>query len=297
MFADGGDVAVLATQQIRRMRGGAQSHLMLGADGVPYVVKFQNNPQHLRVLVNEWLATHVARILGLPSPPCEVIEVTSWLVENTAELDVQRGGASERCLPGLHFGSQFVGGLMPGQSVDYLPEPQPLDVRNLRDFAGVLVVDKWTCNANGRQAVFHKKQRERKYSATFIDYGFCFGAGEWEYRDAPLRGVFARNTVYDGITGWESFEPWMSRMRELDVGRIWALADQIPPDWYRGDVAALERLVEQLDARRERVPELIQGFRESSRQPFPKWNGVPFAMKSGVREQASVADDAEGRNV
>ncbi len=34
-----------AVQHIRRMRGGAQSHLMRCADSNYYVVKFQNNPQ------------------------------------------------------------------------------------------------------------------------------------------------------------------------------------------------------------------------------------------------------------
>lgn len=288
-------MAVLATQQIRRMRGGAQSHLMLGADGVPYVVKFQNNPQHLRVLVNEWIATHLARMLGLPTPPCEVVEVTPWLVENTSELDLRFGPTVERCMPGLHFGSQLVGGLMPGQSVDYLPEQQLLEIRNMADFAGVLVLDKWTCNANGRQAVFHKKQREKRYTATFIDYGFCFDAGDWEYRDAPLRGVFARNTVYASITGWKNFEPWMTRMRELSIDRIWAVADQIPPEWYRGDVAALERLVEQLDARREEVPAMIRTFRESSREPFPNWNGVTVRVMGSVSPDLHAADDEQGR--
>jgi hypothetical protein len=45
-------VAVIAIQQIRRMRGGAQSHLMLASDNNLYVVKFRNNPQHERVLAN-----------------------------------------------------------------------------------------------------------------------------------------------------------------------------------------------------------------------------------------------------
>ena len=36
------------------MRGGAQSQLMLGVGRKAlWVVKFQNNPQHLRVLANE----------------------------------------------------------------------------------------------------------------------------------------------------------------------------------------------------------------------------------------------------
>src|SRR5690349_10916477 len=51
-------------EQIRRMKGGAQSHLMRCEDGY-YVVKFQNNPQHRRVLVNELLGTRLVGRLGL----------------------------------------------------------------------------------------------------------------------------------------------------------------------------------------------------------------------------------------
>jgi hypothetical protein len=42
-----------ALEQIRRMRGGAQSHLMRCSDDNYYVVKFQNNLQHRRILVND----------------------------------------------------------------------------------------------------------------------------------------------------------------------------------------------------------------------------------------------------
>src|ERR1051326_6995146 len=60
---------IRALEQIRRMRGGAQSHLMRCSDGHYYVVKFQNNPQHPRVLVNEMLGTELALRLGLPTTP------------------------------------------------------------------------------------------------------------------------------------------------------------------------------------------------------------------------------------
>jgi hypothetical protein len=115
-------VAVTAVQQIRRMRGGAQSHLMLGSDGHLYVVKFQNNPQHLRVLANELFATRLAEAVGLSVPATEVVEVSEWLIENTPELYMDTGRHLERCTAGLQFGSRYVGGLMPGQVVDYLPE-------------------------------------------------------------------------------------------------------------------------------------------------------------------------------
>src|SRR6201996_7627843 len=79
-------LAVMAIQQIRRMRGGAQSHLMLASDGNLYVVKFRNNPQHVRVLANELLATRLAAAIGLSVPHSEVIEVTEWLIRNTPDL-------------------------------------------------------------------------------------------------------------------------------------------------------------------------------------------------------------------
>jgi hypothetical protein len=253
------------------MRGGAQGHLMLGADGHAYVVKFQNNPQHLRVLANELMATKLAAAVGLTTPACDVVEVTEWLIENTAELDLELGSRRERCQAGHCFGSRLVGGLMPGHLLDYLPEEQLMEVRNLGEFAGVLALDKWTCNTNGRQAVFSRKGREKKYTATFIDYGYCFNAGEWVFRDSPLRGVFAGNAVYRGVTGWDSFEPWLSRVEALAEDVVWSIAETVPPEWYGGDAGTLEALVEQLLKRRTRVRQLIEEFRESAREPFPNW--------------------------
>ena len=55
---------MVAVQHVCRMRGGAQSHLMLGADENLYVVKFQNNPQHLRVLANELTGNAAGRGCG-----------------------------------------------------------------------------------------------------------------------------------------------------------------------------------------------------------------------------------------
>jgi hypothetical protein len=266
-------VAVMAIQQIRRMRGGAQSHLMLAADGNLYVVKFSNNPQHVRVLANELLATRLAAAVGLAVPPCDVIEVSEWLIQNTPELTIDQRGGALPCRAGLHFASRWVGGLMPGQTVDYLPREQLLEVKNVAEFAGMLALDKWTCNINGRQAVFQKPRRERRYKATFIDQGYCFHAGDWKFIDAVMGGVFNENTVYRGVTGWASFEPWLSRIESFPAETAWAIAEVIPPEWYGGDLSALEDLLARLQSRRARVRELIMGFRESKRGPFPNWGG------------------------
>jgi hypothetical protein len=261
------------------MRGGAQGQLMLGADGQMYVVKFQNNPQHIRVLANEFLASKLATAAGLTAPEVDLVEVSSWLVENTPELEIDLGRTRVRCQAGLQFGSRFVGGLMPGQVVDYLPEQQMAEVRNLAEFAGILALDKWTGNANGRQAVFARKQREKRYRAVFIDYGYCFHAGDWRLEDLPLRGVYYRNDVYRQITGWESFEPWLTRLETMPAETVWAAASEIPPEWYGGDLSEMESLVEKLLARQRRIRELIEGFGKSDRQPFPKWVGMGKKME------------------
>ena len=273
------------------MRGGAQGQLMLGADGHVYVVKFQNNPQHTRVLANELMASRLAAAAGLTVPETELVEVSNWLIENTPELEIDLGSMRVRCQAGLQFGSRFAGGTMPGQVMDFLPEEQMVELKNPGEFAGILALDKWTGNANGRQAVFVRKQRERRYKAVFIDFGYCFHAGEWRFEDAPLRGVYYRNDVYQEVRGWESFEPWLTRLETMPAETIWEVANSVPPEWYGGDPAEMEMLVEKLLKRQGRIRELVEAFGNSDRKPFPKWGagegrggiGLGKGVDGGIR--------------
>src|SRR5215471_12544520 len=82
----------------------------------------QNNPQHVRVLANELLATRLAERVGLPVPIPEIIEVSRWIVENTPELNLQCAGHTLPCVPGLQFGSRYVVDPLDGEIFDYLPE-------------------------------------------------------------------------------------------------------------------------------------------------------------------------------
>jgi hypothetical protein len=267
-----------ALEQIRRMRGGAQSHLMRCDDGHYYVVKFQNNPQHRRILVNELLGTRLAARLGLPTVPAEIIEVSEELIRLTPELAVELPRSRVPCLPGLQFGSRYPGDPRHVALHDFLPDEQLREVENLHEFAGMLVFDKWTCNTNGRQTVFFLEgggtpgTPGARYRARMIDQGFCFNAGEWNFPDAPLRGLYARNRVYHGVTGMESFAPWIERLEKQLTERVLdEFLQTIPPQWYEDDYDALVRLAEQLHRRRGRVPDLILEAKRSSRQPFQNW--------------------------
>jgi HipA-like kinase len=292
----------LAVEHVRRMRGGAQAQLMRCDDEAYYIVKFQNNPQHLRILANEMLATRLAARLGLIVPQVEVVDVRPEIIAYTPDLVMQLGLGRKPCAAGKQFGSQFPGHPARMTVHDFLPDEQLGAVRNLSDFLGVLVFDKWTCNTNGRQAIFfrepgdpadaeraagprtpesatandpspgHAAGSDTAYTAMMIDFGFCFNAGEWDFPDAPLRGLYARHRVYEGVAGMEAFEPWLARLEKQITERVLGEeAAQIPPEWYGGDWNALERLIERLYRRRERVRELIVSARDSGREPFPNW--------------------------
>jgi hypothetical protein len=246
------------------MRGGSQPHLMRCSDKHYYVVKFQNNPQDRRVLVNELLGTLLARLLGLPSAAPAIVYVHDELISLTPELCIELPRSRMPCQPGRQFGSRYV--VDPRRQVpfDFLPDALVGHVENLPDFAGMLVFDKWTCNTDGRQVVFQR--RGLKYKAVMIDQGFCFNSGDWSFPDAPLRGRYARTCVYDSIRGIDDFEPWLSKLEtQIDEHAIWQCAAEVPPEWYGSDTDGLARLLETLNRRRSRVRELlwsIQGCKD-----------------------------------
>ena len=254
------------------MRGGAQSHLMRCDDGGYYVVKFQNNPQGVRVLANELLGTRLAARMGIAVAGAEIVTVREDLIQYTEDLAMQLGRGRAPCVAGRQFGSRFPGSPAETAVSDFLPEELLQGVANLDDFWGILAFDKWTCNTNGRQAIFFRGGGEERYRAVMIDQGFCFNACEWDFPDGPLRGIYARHRVYEAVRGIESFEPWLTRLEtRMDDAALGEIAGEIPAEWYGFDSDALDRLIERLSRRRAAVRELIVQAWKSSAQPFPNW--------------------------
>jgi hypothetical protein len=261
-----------AVEHIRRMRGGAQAHLMRCDDNSYYVVKFQNNPQHTRVLANEVLGTVLAGRLGLPTLPFAVVEVRQDLIRLTEDLVMQVGLSRTPCKAGLQFGSRYPGDPAETTVFDYLPDETLAEIENQEDFLGMLVFDKWTCNTNGRQTVFFREPGRSQYQTTMIDQGFCFNAGEWNFPDAPLRGLYGRARVYNSVSAMSSFDRWITRLeKQISTDDLDVAAKQIPPEWYAFDMDALYALLERLERRRPQVRAQIEQARDSSRQPFPNW--------------------------
>jgi hypothetical protein len=265
---------VRAREFVRRMRGASQPWLVRCEDGDSYVVKFQNNPQHARVLANEMLASRLAQLVGLPVAAPAFVEVPPSLLGNHPQLAFDVGERREPIHPGTQFGSRFPG--IPSQTlvVDFLPDRL---LRRVKDFTsaflGAFVFDKWTCNCDGRQVIFHRPADDEgsAYSVAMIDQGFCFNDGDWTFPDSPIRGLYPRRLVYEKVRGMESFEPFLSRIENLTTRELEECTQGIPAQWCEPDPGQLARLVEVLYARRRTVRQAITDAKNSSLAPFPNW--------------------------
>jgi hypothetical protein len=274
---------IRAKKLIRKMRGGAQAHLIQGEDGEFYVVKFTNNPQHRRILINEWLACAFLRYLQIFVPDTILIELTPEFIEDSPDLHLSIGTRREPVASGIHFGSRLA--VHPDRVAvfDFLPDKLLGKLENRVDFLGMLVFDKWVGNADSRQAVFFRA-RARNWTplkgetparigffAQMIDHGFAFNGPHWEFQESPLQGLYFRTSVYDEVRSLDSFQPWLDMVEHFPVEVVDSAWKEIPRHWLDDDEDALERMLETLLKRRTRVPGLLRELQEKRSTAFANW--------------------------
>lgn len=275
---------VRARNLVRKMRGGAQAHLIEGEDGAFYVVKFTNNPQHRRILINEWLACAFLRYLQIHVPASALVELTSDFIADTPDLYLSIGPKREPIPPGIHFGSRMAVHPERVAVYDFLPDKLLGKVENRVDFLGTLVFDKWIGNADSRQAVFFRAKAKTwtplkgeapartGFFAQMIDHGFAFNGPHWDFQDSPLQGVYFRTSVYEEVQSLDSFQPWLEMVENFPVEVIDAAWKEIPRNWLDGDESELEAVLETLLKRRRRVAQLIEALRRERSNAFPNWH-------------------------
>lgn len=305
---------LVATEHIRRMRGGSQAQLFRASDENYYVVKFADNPQGAKTLACDFLGTLLAIRLGLPAQPPRLIEVPPVLIENSDELYIELKSGRVPFCPGTCLGSlypsQGAGGLVPlvAQVIDFWSQSNSVCLRNVSDCAGIFVFDQWTCNTDTRQLLFWRTFRERLWQISMIDQGRCFNGSRWNFPDSPLWGFHNGLEPYMTKKRFRAFEPWLDLLEtKINQSVLQSEAYKIPPNWYGNDRSSLDRLIERLDKRRMETRGLIwdavsavsKGLLELSRpfsvaRAFTAGTGTKMMMQPNPK--AAIARKVKDRN-
>jgi len=149
---------------------------------------------------------------GAANASVEAIEVCDWLIDHTEDLRIDLAGRRIPCRSGRQLGSRYRDSQTAGLTLDYLPDPlleKSAQYRRLCPSSRARQVDlqqRWPAGN-----LLARKATKRAIHRTFIDQGYCFNAGEWSFPDYPLRGVYANNWRLPGCSGWDAFEPALSR--------------------------------------------------------------------------------------
>jgi hypothetical protein len=271
-----------AYRLIRKMRGGSQAHLIEATDGNSYVVKFANNPQGRRTLVNEWIGSVVLHHLGIATPETVPVHVSKTFLTENPEVYLQLRTRRQSIQPGWHFGSRFPGDPATTAVYDFVPDALLVRIENIADFRGALAFDKWMGTADSRQAIFfHSKMKkgrsspawepERVMIAQMIDHGRIFEGAQWHLGDSPIQGLYFRPVVYQAVRGLQDFEPWLTGIVNFPEDVVDRAAKRIPTLWLAGEGAVLEALLARLLQRRKSVPDLICQCHSDRSNPFPLW--------------------------
>jgi hypothetical protein len=263
------------------MRGGAQAHLLEADDGHYYVVKFQNNPQHRRILINELASSEILQHLGIASPEYRVVIVSRDFLRDNPDIYIQGGKRRVYVEQGAHFGSRYAGDRDTLPIFDLVQDALLARVLNREQFHAVLVFDRWVANADGRQGVFIPMPEQRSadnglqqsqcFRVLMIDHGFAFNAEHWTLPESALLGLYARRAVYADIHGLVDFNPWMASIQAFPSSKLDAILQSVPEEWIGRDRDALEKLFEKLFRRQKRIETIMLACRDDPSVPFPNW--------------------------
>lgn len=250
------------------LRGGAQARRLRCSDGNDWAVKFLSNPQGRRILANEWIASAVARYLGINTPDLSPIWIDQDFIAAN-NLGIAYGTRRELITPGYHLGSQWVA-FNDEATYDFFPSALLAKVHNRRDFIGALVLDKLLCNADSRQCVFISDHGQ--FYASFIDHGYAFNGPQWEAETPALCGLYHSADAYQDLHSSADFKPWLTKVHDMPRELFAEAVDSMPTQWLTAsDRPVLRTLLKSIYSSRHTLRARLESLCSSRPTYFPNW--------------------------
>lgn len=261
---------VKAERLIKKIKGtSTEPCLVRCSDGNSYYVKFAQNPEGPRVLVNEFVAGSLAILLDLPVPKFEFIDVQQDFI-NVFSPDLPFPVTA-----GIHFGSQEVKkalAITNGKMLDELSNSEIVPM--------LLLFDHWIHNADRDKNKGNLLLNLSTKELIVIDHTHVFEIGPlWdavqlqhriaETSIAPLDlEGFVYHRLIRFVKGNDPFAPALDRFNSLVKESVVSIVGEIPEEWGCTEQEK-HILLEYLMNRHSLIPSVPQLLRSQ----LPYWKG------------------------
>lgn len=242
--------------------GVTQAQLFYCTDDKHYVTKFKDNPEGVKVLVNELVVNRLALMLQLPVALGKFVNIPPELVVLHNNIPHLREGK--------HFGTVYA-----DNSFDNPPLNLIETSLNVDCIAGLYVLDNYIANGDRHKGNIMVCQTNFGTNILLIDHSHCFTGPRWtaESLRALAGSIKPMNCqvhieLAHLVSGESPFDKWLGILENISNEQINAIIDEIPSEW---NISEDEKsaIVEFLVVRRYSVRPLLV----SMQGQFPNWKG------------------------
>jgi peptidoglycan-N-acetylglucosamine deacetylase len=233
----------------------SQPQIILMSNNKKYVVKFINNPQGNKMLMTEYVCTMLAQHLGLPTIPCEIVNVPKEFITQNKLYRYQ-------FKPGNQFASLFL-----DKCSGLWFKLKKEQVRNRETLAGIVVFDFWLRNKDRDSSnILIQPITGTDYHIHLIDHGNCYPSRSalLEIINNPkkLKLSTVHNWCISMIDNSEEFTYYLNKINNLNNDLIKELVNSIPNDWGIPDEVKKQFYTNIIEAKQvlPEIVEMLKGF-------------------------------------
>lgn len=263
---------VIATRPISPMSNGVTKPFLINCSGEEYVVKFLQNPEGNKILINEFVCAEIAQLLNLPLAEPALVNVDEQFIIDYGETLTNH--IKHDIKPGIHFGSKKIKKAFPINSTSMLEK-----ATNINSISSLIIFDHLICNkdrdSNAGNLLFDASNK----SIVVIDHSHAFDIGPlWddvqlnhrigqEFYHFPMNG-YVYNKLVQFIDGHNPFHDVIYKVGLIDENKLNAIMNKIPESWNISNEEK-KSLIGYLLDRVERVDDILTCLKPV----LPNWKG------------------------
>lgn len=263
---------VNAFRPIAPMKNGVTKPYILSCSGDEYVVKFLQNPDGDKVLINEFICANIAKMFDLPLADPALIKIDEQFIEDYGEEISNHVGKEIK--PGIHFGTKLIKNVYPINTSQILKQTINTDI-----IPSLILFDHIINNSDRNSNMGNLLFDYDRKMLVVIDHSHVFDIGAlWDEHQLKIRigekisplDMTGRiyNKLVPYIDGHNPFSGVIYKIEYISCESLSNIMNKIPQTWNINNNEKVA-LVDYLSDRIERVDEIL-----TSIKPFlPKWKG------------------------